>query len=131
MFKMWLPLFAFAAVAFSFAPEMQRVLGDGHLSDVSTSQLAENPELPGGSPMSLCKESSPSDLFKVSSVELSRQPLYMCVHKHFIYNVLIGLPGRDDLFDLNVYGTFQNSETWTESATLTLKVDCGSHCEMY
>jgi len=38
---------------------------------------------------------------------------------------------RDDEFYLNIYGTFQSTKTWTENATLTWNVDCGSHCEMY
>ena len=38
---------------------------------------------------------------------------------------------RDDIFDLNIYGTFQGTKTWMENATLTWTVDCGSHCEMY
>lgn len=38
---------------------------------------------------------------------------------------------RDDEFYINIYGTFQGTRTWTENATLTWTVDCGSHCEMY
>ena len=38
---------------------------------------------------------------------------------------------RDDEFFLNIYGSFQSTKTWTENATLTWKVDCGSHCEMW
>lgn len=74
---MRLLLLADAVTASSFSPRLQRFLGGGHDNDASTSRLAERPELPGGSPMSLCKESSPTDLFNASWVELSKQPLYM------------------------------------------------------
>lgn len=39
-------------------------------------------ELPGGTPFSLCPASRPSDLLRISSVELTPQPLYMCVASH-------------------------------------------------
>jgi len=107
---MQLPSVADAVRALSFSPGLQKYLGG-----VSDSRLLkERPELPGGTPISLCKESSPNDIFRVTSVELTKQPLYF-----------------DDDFLLNIYGTFQSTETWTENATLTWRADCGSHCEMY
>jgi len=78
---MRMPLLADVVRALSFSPGLQKVLGGGHHNDVSTStsRLAERSELPGGTPISHCKESSPTDLFNVSSVELTKQPLYMYI----------------------------------------------------
>lgn len=73
MYKLTL---AHAAAALAPAPGLQYPLssglGGGDL-------LAERPELPGGTPISLCKESSSTDLFNITSVELVRQPVYMYV----------------------------------------------------
>lgn len=74
---MRLLLLADAVTALSFSPRLQKFLGGGHDNDASTSRLAERPELPGGTPMSLCRESGPTDLFNVTWVELTKQPLYM------------------------------------------------------
>ena len=76
---MRLPLLTDAVRALSFSPGPQKIFGGSHREDVTTLRLAERPELPGGTPMSLCNESSPTDLFNVSSVQLSKQPLYMYV----------------------------------------------------
>jgi hypothetical protein len=76
---MRLPLLTDAVRALSFSPGPQKVFSGSHRDDVTTLRLAERPELPGGTPMSLCSESSPTDLFNVSSVQLSKQPLYMYV----------------------------------------------------
>jgi len=74
---MRLPSLADAVRALSFSPRQQKPLGGGHDDSLSSLRLEERPELPGGTPISLCKASSPSDLFQVTSVELTKQPLYL------------------------------------------------------
>lgn len=36
-------------------------------------------DLPGGTPFSLCPVSSSTDLFDTTSIELTKQPVYLCV----------------------------------------------------
>ncbi|KAK3318080.1 hypothetical protein B0H66DRAFT_621771 [Apodospora peruviana] len=69
-------------------------------------------EVPGGTPFRFCHVSSPTDLFNITSVELTRQPVYI-----------------DDEFTVNIYGNFL--DTFGENATLSVREDCGSHCEEY
>ncbi|KAI1461187.1 hypothetical protein F4805DRAFT_415008 [Annulohypoxylon moriforme] len=68
--------------------------------------------IPGGSPFSFCEVSRSTDLFQISSVEISQQPVYI-----------------DDVFLVFLYGTFQ--ESFSSNATFTFMEDCGSHCEDY
>ncbi|KAI0191646.1 hypothetical protein F4808DRAFT_443680 [Astrocystis sublimbata] len=70
------------------------------------------PELPGGSPFSLCDVSRPTDLFQIDSIEVTKQPVYI-----------------EDVFTFHLYGEFQ--KTWTSNATVNITLDCGSHCEEY
>lgn len=55
-------------------------------------------ELPGGSPFSLCPAASASDLLKIDSVELTPQPLRMCVAPHTVsVRVSLSLQVTDEL----------------------------------
>jgi len=70
-----------AARVSSFFTELQKPLGGGLAREVSDPRFlpAMLPELPGGSPFSLCAESRPTDLFEIYTVILDTQPLHMCV----------------------------------------------------
>ncbi|KAI6091244.1 hypothetical protein F4821DRAFT_198843 [Hypoxylon rubiginosum] len=98
------------ARALSFSPALQKPLGSG--LKLSGTPLPSQAEIPGGSPFSFCEVSRSTDLFNISSVELTRQPVYI-----------------DDVFMVHLYGSFQGS--FTPNATMDLSVDCGSHCEEY
>ncbi|KAI1371191.1 hypothetical protein F4677DRAFT_436223 [Hypoxylon crocopeplum] len=95
----------------SISPGVQKILGSE-----SSSRLSAPPslkaEIPGGTPFSFCEVSRPTDLFDITSVELTQQPVYI-----------------DDVFLVHLYGTFRGS--FTPNATLNLFDDCGSHCEEY
>ncbi|CAG8958678.1 hypothetical protein HYFRA_00011520 [Hymenoscyphus fraxineus] len=68
-------------------------------------------EIPDG-PFSLCEVSRPTDLLAITSVSLSKRPVYI-----------------DDLASVNFYGEFQ--ESFKGNGTIELTVNCGSHCEEY
>ncbi|KAI0521842.1 hypothetical protein F5B22DRAFT_643428 [Xylaria bambusicola] len=91
---------------------LQTPLGSSPSKIHGNHHLFSRPELPGGSPFSLCDVSQPTDLFQIDSIELSKQPVYI---------------GDAVLFHL--YGEFQGS--FTPNATMNFRVDCGSHCEEY
>ncbi|KAH8165903.1 hypothetical protein CIB48_g2344 [Xylaria polymorpha] len=91
---------------------LQTSLSSSPLQTHRSHHLFSRPELPGGSPFSLCDVSQPTDLFQVASIELTKQPIYI-----------------EDVFQFHLYGEFQ--ETFTPNATMELTVDCGSHCEEY
>lgn len=65
------------ARALSFSPALQKPLGSG--LKLSGTPLPSQAEIPGGSPFSFCEVSRSTDLFNISSVELTRQPVYMYV----------------------------------------------------
>jgi hypothetical protein len=102
---------------------------DGIRNHISQELISEPPELPGGSPFSLCKASSSTDLFNISSVEITHQPIYMYDSLSIKIIPSFLTSNRDDVFSIHVYGSFQN--TFTSNATIDLTVDCGSHCDMY
>ncbi|KAI0166657.1 hypothetical protein GGR57DRAFT_496918 [Xylariaceae sp. FL1272] len=58
-------------------------------------------ELPGGSPFRLCDASGPMDLFDISSVQITKSPIYI-----------------DDGLFVHLYGSFR--ETFTGNATITM-----------
>jgi hypothetical protein len=68
-------IFKDAVKALSWSPFLQKILGN----EASVSNSFGATELPGGSPFSLCEVSRPTDLFEITSVELTQQPVYMCV----------------------------------------------------
>ncbi|KAI2629984.1 hypothetical protein GGR54DRAFT_587226 [Hypoxylon sp. NC1633] len=101
-----------AAKVLSIFPRFQKILGGGSPSGPSDPALSSRAEIPGGSPFSFCDVSRSTDLFNITSVELTRQPVYI-----------------DDEFTVHIYGTFQKS--FMPNATVNLAADCGSHCEEY
>ena len=40
-------------------------------------------EVPGGTPLSFCPQSSPTDLFNITYAEVTKQPLYMSVQPRY------------------------------------------------
>lgn len=73
-----------AAKTLSSILGLQKTLFAEHQS----SKLSSNPdslkvELPGGSPLSLCEVSRPTDLFNITSVEVTKQPIYMYADHDF------------------------------------------------
>ena len=64
-----------AVRALSLSSEVQKPIG----SILNDGSLHLKAELPGDSPFSLCEVSRPTDLFEIKSVQLSKQPIYMCV----------------------------------------------------
>ncbi|KAI5863771.1 hypothetical protein GGS23DRAFT_513425 [Durotheca rogersii] len=109
---MRIPMLKDAAKALSLSPGLQKTLSGGLSSGLSDALLSLKADIPGGSPFSFCEVSRSTDLFDITSVELTKQPVYI-----------------DDEFSVHIYGTFQHS--FTPNATLDLTVDCGSHCEEY
>ncbi|CAJ2504237.1 Uu.00g116310.m01.CDS01 [Anthostomella pinea] len=109
---MRIPGLEYTARALSLSTGSQRPLSDDPFRGVSDTRFLSRPELPGGTPLSLCEVSRPTDLYNITSVEVTQQPI------HF-----------DDFFLFHLYGTFQG--TFTPNATITFSVDCGSHCEDY
>lgn len=67
-----------AARALSISPGFQRPLSNERQGEVSEKSLALK-DLPGGTPMSLCPASKSTDLFNITSVEVTKQPIYMYV----------------------------------------------------
>lgn len=112
------PTLSDAARTFSLSSGLQKSQGDVFrglqkpLGDASYAKWAERPELPGGSTLSLCKESLPTDIFNITSAELAWAPIHI-----------------DDMVRFNIYGEFQSS--FDVNSTLSFTVDCGSHCEEY
>ena len=70
---MRIPTLQDAATFLSILPRLQKPLAGGQ----TQLSLPPRPELPGGSPLSLCHESRPTDLFTFESVVLSKQPIYL------------------------------------------------------
>jgi hypothetical protein len=104
-----------------------------------TSLSLANAEIPDG-PFSFCDVSRSTDLFAISSISITKQPVYMYIiplacfltlpKASLSYRILIlHLSHRDDLIFIHLYGTFLN--TFTGNGTLNVKVDCGSHCSVY
>lgn len=73
---MRMPTLSDAAEAFSLSSAVQQRLTGNFLSEPPTGQLVE---LPGDAPFSLCPVSRSTDLFEIKYVELTKQPVYMCV----------------------------------------------------
>jgi len=48
-------------------------------TDASQS-LSNNSFLPGGTPLKLCPASSSTDLFQITSAEVTKQPIYLYVY---------------------------------------------------
>ncbi|KAH9904473.1 hypothetical protein F4778DRAFT_732605 [Xylariomycetidae sp. FL2044] len=110
---MQLPLFhdILRALPVTWDFSSQKPLTSSGLSDASPA-LLPYPELPGGSPFSLCEVSRPTDLFNITSVEITKRPVYI-----------------EDDFLIHIYGTFR--DTFGPNATINGTEDCGSHCEEY
>ncbi|KAI4866794.1 hypothetical protein F4820DRAFT_446670 [Hypoxylon rubiginosum] len=109
---MRIPTLEDATRALSLFPSLQKALSSGPLSRLSGTPPSFKAEIPGGTPFSFCEASRPTDLFEITSVELTQQPVYI-----------------DDEFTVHVYGSFRGS--FTPNATLDLTTNCGSHCEEY
>ena len=78
--EMRIPALTEAAPILSLFSIFQKPLNnDDTRNDISESLISHPRELPGGSPFSLCKESSSTDFFNISSVEVTHQPIYMYV----------------------------------------------------
>jgi hypothetical protein len=79
------PLLEIAARALSMPPWLQQksLSGGGLPSSGLSSDTTALPfmadEVPGGTPLSFCEVSRSTDLFDITSVELTKQPLYMYV----------------------------------------------------
>ncbi|KAI6081592.1 hypothetical protein F4821DRAFT_24424 [Hypoxylon rubiginosum] len=113
---MRIPTLYDAARVLSMSPGFQQFPGGGPHGK-SQSRLTASPpsttaDIPGGSPFGFCEVSRSIDLFSITSVELTKQPIYI-----------------DDDFLVHIYGTFQDS--FAPNATITVRADCGSHCEEY
>ena len=65
--------------ALSMFPHPQKTLGDDIQPDDRSDMRSFKAGLPGGSPLQLCEVSRPTDLFGITSVELTKQPIYMYV----------------------------------------------------
>ncbi|KAI0884649.1 uncharacterized protein GGS22DRAFT_164033 [Annulohypoxylon maeteangense] len=106
---MQIPMLKDPAKALSLFAGLQRpltsVLSDGLSGAPSPSKI-----IPGGSPFSFCEVSRSTDLFQISSVELSEQPIHI-----------------DDVFFVHIHGKFQ--ESFSVNATFELSEGCGPHCE--
>lgn len=78
MLHLWLQ---YAATAFPWSLSRQQQKLDSILPLTQPPSISSDlDELPGGSPLSLCSVSRPTDLFQISSVELTKQPLYLYVY---------------------------------------------------
>ena len=74
---MRIPTFSNAAKALLFSSTiLQNPEGRATSTQLSTERLVE---LPDGTPFSLCPVSRPTDLFDIKYVELSKQPVFLCV----------------------------------------------------
>ena len=61
----------------SIFPTLQTPLAREALHLQAQDSPPARPEIVGGSPLSLCHESGPGDLFALHSVVLSKQPVHM------------------------------------------------------
>lgn len=59
------------ALSMSFGFQ-QPIVNKGHAND----SLSLRPDLPGGSPLSLCEVSQLTGIFQFTSVQITKQPLY-------------------------------------------------------
>ncbi|KAI2473471.1 hypothetical protein F4781DRAFT_380433 [Annulohypoxylon bovei var. microspora] len=109
---MRIPMLEDVVRSLSILPGFQKPLTSESSSGLSEIPPSLKVSIPGGSPFSFCEVSRPTDLFSITSVELTEQPVYI-----------------DDYFTVHLYGTFQ--ESWTANATLEINGNCGSHCEEY
>ncbi|KAB5583245.1 hypothetical protein GE09DRAFT_1078164 [Coniochaeta sp. 2T2.1] len=97
--------------ALSSFPVFQKALSGGSPIEASYA-AAPLKEVPGGTPLSFCEVSRPTDLFNISMVQIDQLPKPVHI---------------DDVFYFYLYGTFQ--DTIPANATINITVDCGSHCE--
>lgn len=130
---MRIPTLYDAARVLSMSPGFQQFPGGGPHGK-SQSRLTASPpsttaDIPGGSPFGFCEVSRSIDLFSITSVELTKQPIYMCVTQHLTHQAVHTNCYSDDDFLVHIYGTFQDS--FAPNATITVRADCGSHCEEY
>lgn len=128
---MQIPLFKDATRALSLSPVFQNSLSGEPSSEIAGTPLSSKDIEAGGSPLSFCEVSRSADLFNITSVELTQQPVYMYVTSDSkppsrLYLLMVN---SDDVFLFHLYGTFQDS--FTPNATIDVTVDCGSHCEEY
>ncbi|KAL2209645.1 hypothetical protein CC79DRAFT_1356710 [Sarocladium strictum] len=88
------------------------LLNDPGLQKPLATPPATTNSIPGGTPFKFCPQSRDSDLFKISSAIIDRQPIYI-----------------DDTFKVYLEGEFL--DTFTPNATLDITGNCGSYCDTY
>ncbi|OIW28742.1 hypothetical protein CONLIGDRAFT_715213 [Coniochaeta ligniaria NRRL 30616] len=111
---MWIPIFEGLVRAMSWVSALQQTLSSGASNALPSTPRPLRAEIPGGSPLSFCDVSRPTDLFNITMVQLSQQPGPIYI---------------DDDFFFFLYGTFQ--DTFTPNATIFLTLDWASHPEEY
>ncbi|KAK6419603.1 Phosphatidylglycerol/phosphatidylinositol transfer protein [Oleoguttula sp. CCFEE 5521] len=102
----------------SYAPALlgMTLLAKGfNLYDQSVARqsvIDHHEEIPGGTPLRLCPQSHPTDLFQIDSIDITANPVYI-----------------EDDFLFHIYGAFTGPIGY--NATINATVDCGSHCDIY
>ena len=77
---MRIPTLAGLVRTLGLSSTLQKTLGGEIPYEQLGNPLSLDADIPGGSPLGFCDVSGSTDLFQISSVEITKQPVYMFVN---------------------------------------------------